>query len=395
MISKRLEELTKKNSAIREMFEEGNRLSKIYGRENVFDYSLGNPIVETPNSVRESIQEILKNDDSFYVHGYMPNSGFVEVRNSISQDLNDRFGTNFTANNIVMTVGAAGGLNCVLQTLLNPEDEVIIISPFFVEYVNYIKNWGGKPVIVESEPKTFNLNVENIVAAITNKTKALIINNPNNPTGVMYDKDSLEKLGEELKIIEGKLGNPIYIISDEPYRELAYDGKVTPFIPRLYNDTIVVYSWSKSLSIPGERIGYIAINPSASDSELIFHAASISNRIIGFVNAPSLIQLMIKDCLKSKVDIDFYDQNRKILYKELTRIGYECVYPQGAFYLWVKAPIIEKDFIEIAKKHKLLLVPGSSFYGSGYIRIAYCVSKEQVEKSIKVFEEVYNEACQK
>lgn len=395
MISKRLEKLTKNNSAIRAMFEEGNRLASLYGRENVFDFSLGNPVVETPAKVKSEIINILENEDSMKIHGYMPNAGYKDVREAIANDLNSRFSQEYLFSNIIMVVGAAGGLNCILQTLLNPDDEVIVCAPFFVEYGNYISNWSGKMVTANTNERDFSLSKENISKAITANTKAIIINNPNNPTGVVYREENIKVICSLLREKEKEYGHPIYIISDEPYRELAFDGLKVPYIPNYYKNTIVVYSWSKSLSLPGERIGYIAISPNADDAELISNAATISNRIIGFVNAPSLVQCTIKNVLDIKPNIDLYNNNRKVLYENLTRIGYECIYPQGAFYLWMKTPCDEKLFVEEAKNLNLLLVPGSSFYGPGYVRIAYCVSEEMVKKSISAFEQLWNNISHK
>ena len=391
MISKRIETLAKKNSAIRAMFEEGIHLSKIHGKDNVFDFSLGNPIVEPPSLVKESILETISKNDSLNIHGYMLNSGYQFVRESVANQLN-KLGNQqtFTKDNIVMTVGAAGGLNCVLQALLNPDDEVLVIAPFFVEYVNYIENWGGKVVIANADHNTFTLSLENISLKISQKTKAIILNNPNNPTGVVYSPENIQTICDYLLLKEKEYGHPIYIISDEPYRELAYDGTIVPFLPDYFLDTIIVYSWSKSLSLPGERIGYVAISPLCHDSKLLFDAICVCNRIIGFVNAPSLMQYVVNGCIEIAPDLSLYNQNRVLLYKELTKIGFECVYPQGAFYLWVKAPCEESVFVETAKALNLLLVGGRSFCGPGYVRIAYCVSTEQITRSIPAFKKLWD-----
>ena len=389
MISKRLESLTKRNSAIRAMFEEGNRLAEKYGRENVYDFSLGNPCVESPEKVKKSIIDILSTEKPLDIHGYMPNSGYVFVRKTIAEFLNKNSKAHYGPNHIIMVVGAAGGLNCILQTLLNPGDEVIVVAPFFVEYTNYIENWGGNTIIAQSDEKTFMLSVENIREKISSNTKAIILNNPNNPTGVVYSEDNIRELSQALLEKEKEYGHPIYIVSDEPYRELVYDGKSVPFIPNFYSNTMIVYSWSKSLSLPGERIGYLAISPTANDTELIFNAASISNRIIGFVNAPSLMQRVVESCIDCQPRLEEYDENRKLLYDELTKIGYECTYPQGAFYLWMKTPCDEGTFVDKAKEYNLLLVKGSAFYRAGYVRIAYCVSKETVINSISAFKKLW------
>lgn len=390
MINKRLERLTKNNSAIRSMFEEGKKLSTIYGEENVFDFSLGNPCAESPEIVKETIFECLNNNSSMALHGYMSNAGYTFVREAIADNLNKKADNHYTVNNIVMVVGAAGGLNCVLQALLNDNDEVIVIAPFFLEYTNYIENWGGKTIVANAEDETFQISIKNIEESISIRTKAVIVNNPNNPTGVVYTENNLRELSRLLEQKSNELGHPIYIISDEPYRELVYDGVKVPFIPNIYKNTIIVYSWSKSLSLPGERIGYIAISPTAQDSELLFNSVTVSNRILGFVNAPSLMQHVVSKCLECEPKLSLYDKNRFVLYKELTRIGYKCVYPQGAFYLWVKTPCSEDLFIEKAKQFKLLLVGGKAFCREGYVRIAYCVSEKKVNNSIKAFQDLWS-----
>ena len=387
-----MERLASSSSLIRAMFEEGKRLSEKYGKANVFDYSLGNPSTKTPEAIRNRIIDVLNSLPENEVHGYMPNSGFCSTRKAVAKNLADRFGIDYTENNIIMTVGAAGGINCVLQTLLNPDDEVIVVAPFFTEYGNYIENWQGRMIIVDSEIPSFSLPVGKIKSAITKKTKAIIINNPNNPTGIVYSSQEIEALSKILVEKEKKSGSEIYIISDEPYREIVYDGIEVPFIPNYYNNTIVVYSWSKSLSLPGERIGYIAITPTANDSSLLFSACSVSNRIIGFVNAPSLIQLTVESCLAEQTDINQYDSNRKFLVENLKRIGYDFVLPKGAFYLWLKAPCDEMDFVNYAKKYNLLLVPGTAFYGKGYVRLAYCVDFDMIKRSIPAFEKLWWDA---
>ena len=391
MISRRMKAMTSKSSMIRAMFEEGNKLAAVYGRENVFDFSLGNPFVEPPREVTSCLVNIVQNEKAADIHGYMPNAGYLETRKAVADDLNRKFGGNYTQENIIMTAGAAGGLNCVFQSLLNPDDEVIVCSPFFTEYKNYVENWQGRLVIVDSSKNGFLLPVNAIEKAVTKNTKAIIINNPNNPTGVLYSLNTIEQLAIMLNKKQQELKTTIYIISDEPYREITYDNQKAPWIPDSYKNTIVVYSWSKSLSIPGERIGYVAVNPKAEEATLLGNAITISNRIIGFVNAPSLMQLIVSKCLNLETNIEFYDNNRRFLYKELKRIGYECIYPQGAFYLWIKAPCSEMRFIEIAKKHNVLLVPGSAFFCEGYVRLAYCVGDRMIKKAIPAFEQIWHD----
>ncbi len=393
MLSKRINDLVQNGSAIRAMFEEGARLAKLYGPENVYDFSLGNPNIPAPELVREKIVEITQNTDPMELHGYMSNSGYPFVRAKVAENLNSRFGTSFTEDNIIMTVGAAGALNDVLTTLLNPDDEVLVFSPYFLEYGNYVSNCGGVLRHIPARAEDgFQPSADALKAAITPKTRALIVNNPNNPTGVVYTEETIRSLAAVLEEKQAELGNPIYLISDEPYRELVYDGNTVPFLTNYYKNTIVCYSWSKSLSLPGERIGYIAISPEADDSKLIFDGAVIANRILGFVNAPSLQQRLAAECLTAAADVDKYDINRKALYGGLTELGFECVYPSGAFYLWLKTPTPDdKEFTERAKKFNILVVPGASFACAGYVRIAYCVSHDMILRSLPSFKKLAEE----
>jgi aspartate aminotransferase len=377
------------NSAIRMMFEEGRRLSAIYGAENVFDFSLGNPNVSAPNKINESIKEILDNESTTMVHGYMSNAGYDDVRDKIADSLNNRFSLDLSKNNIIMTVGAAGGLNVVLKTLLNPGDEVIAFAPYFLEYKAYVSNFDGVLKEVKPNIPSFQPDLIDFEEKINPLTKAVIINNPNNPTGVIYTEDTIEKIAVILRKKEEEFNHEIFIISDEPYRELAYDGAFVPYITKYYKNTIVGYSFSKSLSLPGERIGYLVIPSEVSDFENVFQAASIANRILGFVNAPSLLQRAVAKSIDSKTDIEYYNRNRKELYKILTELGFECVKPEGAFYLFVKSPIEnEKEFCNMAKEFNIIMVPGSSFACPGYIRLAYCVSYETIINSKGAWEKL-------
>ena len=392
MICERMIKLAEGGSAIRAMFEEGKRLAALYGAENVFDFSIGNPYFAPPEAVKDAIVDIITNDDPMSVHGYPANAGFPAVREAVAQSLNRRFGTNYNAGNIIMTVGAAGGLNVILRVLCNPGDEVMVISPYFFEYNNYIGNADAKVVVVPAAAENgFLPDLDAIAAAITPKTKAMILNNPNNPTGVIYPADMLKKLGELLEAKGKEYGTVIYLISDEPYRELAYDGAEVPWLPNCCKNTIVGYSWSKSLSLPGERIGYLVIPSDIVDAQLIFDAAVVANRMLGFVNAPSLMQLAVARCLDASTDIDAYDANRKLLYNGLHELGYECEYPAGAFYLWVKTPVAEPEFVALAKKYNLLLVPGASFGCEGYARLAYCVSGDMIKRSMASFAKLAEE----
>ncbi|MEE1243748.1 pyridoxal phosphate-dependent aminotransferase [Frisingicoccus sp.] len=393
MISKSMEQLMKGNSVIRALFEEGKEMAKEVGAENVYDFSLGNPSVPAPEAVGTAIKKILKNENSLYVHGYMSNAGYEEVREAVAQNLNQRFGTDFEWEGILMTVGAAGGLNVVLRTLLDPGDEVICFAPFFGEYRNYVHNYQANLVVIPPNPPSFQPNVDMLAEMITERTKAVIINNPNNPTGVVYSAETLDRLEVILKAAEERIGHPIYVISDEPYRELVYDGVEVPFMTKHIRNCIIGYSFSKSLSLPGERIGYLAVPKAADDYESLLEGLAIANRVLGFVNAPSLQQLMIRECLNEQTDVAAYDKNRKFLYESLKDMGFECVKPEGAFYLFVKSPVAdEKAFVAEAKKHHLLLVPASSFGCPGYVRIAYCVSYDMIKRSMPAFKalaEVY------
>ncbi len=389
MIADKMVGFVKNSSVIRAMFEEGNRLAKIYGKENVYDFSLGNPNVPAPKEVEDAIREILAEEESTFVHGYMSNAGYEDVREQIAEHLNRLHGTNFKADNLLMTVGAAGGLNVILKTLINPGDEVIAFAPFFGEYRSYVGNYDGVLVVVPPDTETFQPNLEAFADLITAKTKAVIVNTPNNPTGVVYSEAVIRKMAAIMEEKEKEFGTSIYLISDEPYRELAYDGVEVPYLTKYYHNAIVGYSYSKSLSLPGERIGYLVMPDELDDAEDIQSAANVANRILGFVNAPSLIQRAVAKCLDAKTDVGYYDRNRKLLYESLTEMGYTCIKPEGAFYLWVKSPVPdESEFCAEAKKHNILIVPGSSFAGPGYVRIAYCVAYETIENALPGFAKV-------
>lgn len=386
MISERMANLAHSGSAIRAMFEEGKRLAALYGPENVFDFSIGNPFFAPPQAVTDAIEDIAAHEPPMLVHGYTANAGIPTVRAAVADSINHRFGTAYDENNIIMTVGAAGGLNVILQVLLNPGDEVLVISPYFFEYNQYVANAGGRIVVVPAAAEAgFMPDVAAIAGAVTPKTKALIVNNPNNPTGVIYSEDMIRALAAALEEKQKAFGTSIYIVSDEPYRELAYDGVRVPWLPSYYRNTVVGYSWSKSLSLPGERIGYLAIPKEADDGGLIYDAAAVANRVLGFVNAPSLLQLAVARCLDASTDIAAYDANRKLLYGGLHDLGFSCAYPAGAFYLWVKTPVPEPEFVEKSKALNILAVPGASFGCPGYVRLAYCVSADMIRRSLPAF----------
>lgn len=392
MIADKMKALVNSSSAIRAMFEEGKKLAKEVGAENVYDFSLGNPNVPAPAKVKEAIIEELEREEPVILHGYMSNSGFEDVRKSVADSLNQRFGTRFHLENIVMTVGAAGGLNVILKTLLNPGDEVLVIAPYFGEYNAYISNYDGKPVVVSPDTETFQPNLKEMEEKITSRTKAVIVNSPNNPTGVVYSEKTIQALAELLERKQKEFGTSIYLISDEPYRELVYDGAEAPYLTKYYKNTIVGYSFSKSLSLPGERIGYLVIPDEAEGAKEIQAAANVATRILGYVNAPSLMQKAVAKCLDVQADVRYYDRNRETLYQGLKELGFSCIKPEGAFYLFVKSPIEdEKIFCQAAKKQRILIVPGSSFACPGYVRIAYCVAYETIVNSMAGFKALAEE----
>ncbi|MEQ8198919.1 MAG: pyridoxal phosphate-dependent aminotransferase [Clostridiaceae bacterium] len=386
MISSKTKDLISNSSSIRAMFEEGKRLAQIHGEENVFDFSLGNPNVEPPEVIKKTIIEILSEESPNLVHGYMNNSGYEDVRESIADFTNQKYNLNLSKDNIVMTCGAAGGLNIILKTLLNPGDEVIVFAPFFGEYRNYVDNFQGKLLVVPANTSTFEPNLNELGKMITDKTKAVIINSPNNPTGVVYSENAIKELCDLLEQKQNEFASSIYLISDEPYRELVYDDIEVPCILNYYKNSIIGYSYSKSLSLPGERIGYLLTNSSMDDFDNVMAGLNVSNRVLGFVNAPSLFQRVIARTLGSEVDVNIYKRNRDLLYNHLTKIGFSCIKPEGAFYLFPKS-LIEDDvqFAAEAKKFNLLIVPGSAFGCPGHFRLAYCTSYDKIEKSLDAF----------
>lgn len=386
MITENMRGLIKNGATIRAMFEEGKELARKYGKENVYDFSLGNPNVETPEEIKKLICEIVSEEDSLNLHGYMSNSGYEDVRKTIANSINKKYELNIDEQSIVMTCGAAGGLNIIFKSILEEGDEVIVFAPFFGEYSNYIKNFNGKEVIASTEENTFLPDVEDLKRNITERTKAVIINSPNNPTGVVYSSKVIEDICFVLKQKQLEYNNDIYLIADEPYRELVYDDTDVPYIFNYYDNSFVCYSYSKSLSLPGERIGYVVINDKMMNFKEVTVALSIANRILGFVNAPSLFQKVVKRSLNLEVDINIYKKNRDLIYSHLTSLGIECEKPKGAFYLFPKCPIEnDKKFCEEAKRFNILLVPGSVFKKEGYFRLAYCVSYETIVNSLPAF----------
>lgn len=386
MISEQMQSLVKNSSAIRAMFEEGKAMAREVGAENVYDFSLGNPCTDAPAAVGEAIKDLVDHENPLVLHGYMNNAGYEDVREAIASSLNRRFGTKFGMKNILMTVGAAGGLNVILKTLLNPGDEVLVFAPFFGEYRSYVANQGGKLVVVPADTKNFQLSITKADIRITEKTRAVILNNPNNPSGAVYSERTIRELADLLRRKSFEFGAPIYLISDEPYRELVYDGNTVPFLTKYYDNTIVGYSFSKSLSLPGERIGYLVMPDELDGADEIIAAAGTANRILGFVNAPSLMQKVAARCVDEPCNVEFYDRNRKALMALFDDCGFSYVKPEGAFYLFLKSPVPdEKEFVNEGKKYHILMVPGSSFACPGYVRLAYCVAPETIGRSAEAF----------
>lgn len=385
MLSNYIRDNISKSSWIRAMFEEGGKLRAQYGAENVFDFSLGNPDYEPPEAVKNNLLRIMT-DGSTGNHRYMNNAGYPATREKIADMLSRESGMQFAMNDIIMTSGAAGGLNVMLKTILNPDDEVVVFSPYFVEYLFYIQNHGGTPVIVPTKLETFEPDLKALAARVTSKCKAVIINSPNNPTGVVYSKETLAGMSKVLSDAQERYGTKILVISDEPYNKIVYDGVQVPNIFSFFNHSVVVNSFSKSLAVPGERIGYIALNPTMKGKDVLLEGLVFANRTLGYVNAPSLFQKVIADSLHEEFNTSAFMEKRDFLYENLTRLGFSCVKPQGAFYLFPKS-LIDDDiaFTKHALKYNLLLVPGSGFGCPGYFRLAYCVDIEVIKKSIGAF----------
>ena len=392
IISNSMETLVAGSGVIRKLFEEGLQMAEEFGKENVYDFSLGNPASPVPEAVTKAIADVLKENPDSYVHGYMKNAGFDETRKAVADHLNKSFGMGYSAEDIIMTVGAAGAMNCVFRAVLNPGDEVVVFAPFFGEYNSYASNYGGKLVVIPAKTDDFDLNLEKLEENISVNTKCIIVNNPNNPSGRIYPKETIERLGEIIKKAENRIGHPIYVLCDEPYRELAYDGVEVPYIPSIIENSIYIYSYSKTLSLPGERIGYLALSKKAEGYDKLIGALVVANRCLGYVNAPSLFQLVIGRCQDVGVDLEFYDKNRKLLYEKLTDLGFEVIKPEGAFYLLVKSPFEDESrFVELGKKQHIIMVSTKTFGCPGYVRIAYCVDYDMIKRSIPAFERLAKE----
>lgn len=387
IVAKTIAENLQRASWIRRMFEEGNRLRAERGAENVFDFSLGNPEVEPTERVIRAAQRVLS-ENRPHSHAYMPNAGFPETRASQARKMKARTELPFGPEHIVMTVGAGGALNVVLKALLDRGDEVLVLAPFFVEYGFYIQNHGGQMVLVETKPD-FQPDLAAIEAAITPRTKAIILNSPNNPTGVVYPAEFFDGLEQVLR----RHDQPIVVVSDEPYKDLTYDGVRTPDVPRHIQNTVVATSWSKSLALPGERIGYLAISPRMPEAKTLAEACTFTNRVLGFVNAPAIWQWVVTEAADAIVDIGPYQEKRDILWNGLTRIGYECIKPQGAFYLFPRTPIPDDvAFVKLLLKEGVLAVPGSGFGRGGHMRLSFTVPKGTAERSLPAFERAFRNA---
>ncbi len=392
MINKKMYALGSARSEIRELFEYGRQRKALIGDNNVFDFSLGNPSVPCPTEVNEALISLIKNEDPIRLHGYTSAPGDDEARYAIARYISEANGFTVSKNDLYLTVGAAAALTSTLTAVVCPGEEVILLAPYFPEYKVFVENCGGIVREVKCDQETFSPNPCEIEKAINEKTAAIIVNSPNNPTGAVYSEDCIKEISEVLKRKSNELGKQIYLIADEPYRELVYDGATVPFIPKYYDDTVVCYSFSKSLSLPGERIGYCLVNPNANSSEEVYAAICGAGRALGYVCAPSLLQKVMPRCLGKTSDIEVYARNRKLLLTKLTEYGFETIKPEGAFYLFVKSPLNSaKAFSEAAKRHEILLVASDSFGCEGYVRISYCVKTEMIERSLPAFKNLAKE----
>lgn len=392
MFNEKMYALGSKRSIIREIFEYCKTRAGEIGADRVFDFSIGNPSVEPPAEISQAICDLVNNESSVLLHGYTSAQGDASVRKAIADEINEKFSAGVGPNNIYMTCGAAASLTISLRALLNAGEECVVFAPFFTEYRVFIENAQGRVVVSTPTPKTFQIDTKDLESKITEKTKAVIMNSPNNPSGVVYSEETIKAVTDILKRKEQEFSHPIYLIADEPYRELVFGDVTVPYLMNYYDNTIVCYSYSKALSLPGERIGYIAVSPKMQDSENVYLAICGAGRSLGYVCAPSLFQQVIKKTIGAKVDVNIYKENRDILYNALTEYGYECVQPDGAFYLFVKA--LEDDaykFFEKAKSKEILVVPCDDFGVSGYVRIAYCVDKQRIINALPAFKALAEE----
>ena len=389
MVNQKMYELGTKKSTIRTIFEFGRKRAAEVGEENVYDFSLGNPNVPTPDFIKEAAVDILTHMEPSAIHGYTVAPGNPQVRKALADSINSRFGMAVTEKNLFMTAGAAASITICFKALSQPEDEYITFAPFFPEYRAFVESVGGKLVVVPAQPEDWQIDFAAFEKLVTNHTKAVIVNSPNNPSGAVYSAETIKKLAEILQAKEKEYNHPIFIIADEPYREIAFDGYTVPYIPKYYANTLVCYSYSKSFSLPGERIGYIVVPDSVADFEKVYGAVAGAARVLTHVNAPSLWQLVVGRCADKPSDISTYVKNGQLLYQGLIDAGFDCVKPQGAFYLFPKC--LEEDdyaFCKRAQKYDLLLVPGTDFGCPGYFRAAYCIKTETIEKSLPLFKKL-------
>ena len=392
MINETMKNYGMNRSVIRDLFEFGNKRKEIVGADNVFDFSLGNPNVASPALVNETIKELLCTKNDIYLHGYTSAQGDASCRKAIADDLNSRFGTSFDKDDLYITCGAAASLKIILTALYSEGDEVIVFTPYFPEYRVFVETTGAKLVEVMSDMDTFQIDFALLEKAVTDKTKSIIVNSPNNPSGVVYTEETIMKLAALLERKSAEYGHPIYLITDEPYRELVYDGIMVPFVTKYYRNTVVCYSFSKSLALPGERIGYVLVPKEIDDSKAVYAAVCGAGRALGYVCAPSLMQHVLEKCCGLVSDINEYREKRDLIYNALTEMGFTCIHPDGAFYLFVRSPEADaKAFSEKAKKYDLLLVPADSFGTPGFVRIAYCVATDMIRRSLPAFEKLAEE----
>ena len=387
MISNSMRPFVEGGSAVREMFETGKRMAKELGPENVYDFSVGNPGLNPPQEVFDAVDYINHNMDPHLVYGYPSNAGYETTRQAVADDLNERFGDNFDMESIIMTAGAGYAINTIMKCLLDPGDKVVVFAPYFLEYGNWARNFGASILTVPAndvagfEPDAVSL--ENILDP---SVKAVIINNPNNPTGAIYSRESLEAVAEVLRKAEKEFGHPIYIISDEPYRELVYVDKKVEFLPDIYANTIIAYSWSKSLSMPGMRIGYVAVPRKAEGSEELRAAMIVASRVMGANNASTMAELIVERCIKARADLGYYEKNAKELYDIVSGAGFDCVVPQGAFYLWFRSPVDdERELVKAAQEEGILIVAGRAFASTEWVRASFCISNDTIQRSADAF----------